>query len=216
MRIQIRVFAFVCLFASATFAAQIPLPTTLDNLLGTTDFISVSGLQFDSFEYARTGDMPPPSAINVLAITDSEGNAGIRFQGGFVDSSADGASDALIEFSVTATGPWISDAHLTGNPDLLGGEGLASVTETFIPVTTNDSISIYDNGTIEQLSDMIIFDTPVQQLQVQKDIVLLASTNSAGAAISFVDQSFSVVPEPASYAGLLLGAISLLALRRRR
>ena len=213
---QTKAIVLICVLASATFAAQIPLPTTLDKLSGTTDFVVVGNLTFSEFDYSFTGDMPPATAINVSSQTDSDGNFGIRFQGGFLDTVSVGASDAVIEFTVSADSAIITDAVLGGNPDLLGGTGLAAVTETFLPQVTNGSISVFDNGTVEQLRERIVFDSPLQTLNVQKDINLNAEAGGAGAAMSFIDQTFSQVPEPATFAGLLFGLLGLLGYRRRR
>jgi hypothetical protein len=62
--------------------------------------------------------------------------------------------------------------------------------------------------------DIIFFDPALAQVNVQKDINLIAEAGSAGASISFVDQTFSV-PEPSSLTGLLIGG-ALLLLRRRK
>ena len=209
----------IVLVASTAFGAQIALPTPLSNLLGTGDFVSNGGLNFENFTYAATGDMPPATAVNVLATTDGDGNPGLRFQAGFIDTPAPGASDALITYAVTAASAIIADAHLGGNPALLGGTGIASVTDTFLPDIVNDSITVFDNGTVEQLSDWIIFaapPAPFQQLQVQKDIILLAEAGGAGATISFIDQTYSIIPEPTSLTALVVGVLALGVLRRRR
>lgn len=220
MRNLLRYTIALCLLASSAFAAQIPLPSPLSALVASADdFVVVGDLTFDSFSYVATGDMPPAADINVLEWSDSEGNAGLRFQGGFVDAAAGGASDALIGFSVVSSGAPISDAHLSANPDVLGGTagtGLGSITETFLPEVSNDSLSVFDNGTVEQLSDSIVFNAPVGSLNVQKDILLLSAQGGAGATISFVDQTFTQTPEPAAFASLLVGLIGLGTLRRRR
>ena len=214
---QIKILTLCVLLASATNAAQIPLPTTLDALLNDTeDFVVVGELSFGAFMYGATGDMPPASSINVSAQTDAMGNSGIRFQGGFLDTVSVGASDAVIEFTVSADSAIISDAVLGGNPDLLGGAGLVAVTETFLPQVTDASLSVFDNGTVEQLTDRIVFDTPLQTLNVQKDINLNAEAGSAGAVLSFIDQTFSIVPEPATFSAAIFGFLGLLGYRRRR
>ena len=69
---------------------------------------------------------------------DNSGNFGIEFQGAFVDlPSSQGGSDAKIAYHVAVADPTkflISDAHLAGNPTLLGTTGSISVTETFLPL----------------------------------------------------------------------------------
>ena len=200
------------LLASAQ-AGQIILPTPLSTLVGTGDFVVVGDITFDSFNYTASGDMPPAATINVLEHVGIDGNPGLRFQGGFTDSTSPGASDALIEF--VAKAPAIGSARVTGNPDLLGGTGVAAVTETFLPDITDDSITVYDNGTVEQLTDVITFSSPVSQLSVQKSINLLAEAGGAGASISFVDQTFSV-PEPTGSSIVLCGLLAVAVMCRRR
>jgi len=211
--VAVTLLAVVC---STAPAAQIILPTTLDILLADEAFAVVGGFKFDNFTYSITGDMAPASAVNVLPITDSQGNEGLRFQGGFIDTPAPGASDALIGYRVM--GSAITDAHLAGNPDLLAvgtGGGVASVTETFLPDVNNDSLTIFDNGSQQRLSDRIVFGSPMQTLQVQKDVLLLAAPEGVGASMSFVDQTFSI-PEPTAAVLLGLGAALLASVRRRR
>lgn len=202
-----------------TFAAQIPLPTTLDLLLPDGEFVMVDGLKFDAFDYKFTGEMPVASKINVHAISDSNGNPGLQFQGGFLDLPGGTASDALIEFAVSSDGALISGAYLQANPDILGGtpeSGVAGITETFLPEVSDDSLSVFDDGSVEQLSDSITFKSAVAYLNVQKDILLEAAQGGVGATVSFVDQTFTLVPEPNSTLLLGIGLCIFGGIRRRR
>lgn len=207
-------------------AAQIPLSTTapfttLDQLLGDDNFAVFGDLRFDDFTYTWTGQMPTPAGVNVIPIVDTNGRPGLRFQGGFADQAGGDPSDGLISFAATATATAsaIGEAHLTGNPDLFGGDvgtGLAGVTETFIPEVTDDSITVYDNGSVEQLTDAIVFNPPLSTVHVQKSILLLSADNSAGAGLAFIDQTFSLVPEPAAGGLAILAGIGTLLARKRR
>ena len=177
--------------------------------------ISAGDKEFTDFTYAFTEDMPDATGVNVIPIEDCDGNFGIRFQGGFVDLPGGNASDALITFNVTATDPnqLISDAHLAGNPSVAGPGGFASVVETFVPVS-NEVLEIFNNGST-QLFDWVDFPAPFfRTLPVQKNI-LLSAGNSAGASISFIDQTFSQVPEPSTGLMVLLGGFVMGLLRRR-
>ncbi len=79
--------------------------------------------EFSDFSYHGGGDMPAAEDIFVKAITDADGNFGIRYQGAFVDGVGGGASDALIDFKVTAPdGKLIKDVHLAANPLVIGGD----------------------------------------------------------------------------------------------
>ena len=168
--------------------------------------------RFSDFEYAITGDMPAAEDVNVIPIQDVDGNYGIRFQGGFIDHVGGSASDALITYNVTATDPgyWISDAHLVSNvvnPD--GGFG--SIAETFLPDKSDPDDVLYVS-TDTSLTDMILFMPPQKTFMVQKNILLSAGTKAV--TMSFVDQTFSQVPEPTSLLLILTGGLSLLAFRR--
>jgi hypothetical protein len=130
--------------ASPAAASSITLddPVVLASLL-CGGSITVGDKLFDEFSYSSTGDMPKAHKVKVIPIQDSDGNFGVRFQGGFVDFYGDGPSDALITYRVTVLDPLflISDVHLAGNPDVIGKDchksykceqsGLIGVTETF-------------------------------------------------------------------------------------
>ncbi len=187
----------------------------LDELIDGGEFESGDKL-FTDFTYTAGGDMPEASDITVTDIIDGDGNYGIRFQGPFADAAGGSGSDALITFTVEATGPGrlISDAHLAGNPDVIGESGFVAVTETFLP-DAPDTISIYDiepNGQVN--SAWVYFDEPMKVLRVQKNILAFAGENSA-ATLSFVDQTFSQVPEPTSLGLLASVVLGALAMRRR-
>jgi len=216
-----------CCFATVqSNAGTIPLgdPVALSTLLFTQNSnpsIQVGDKKFDTFTFAATGDMPGAINVNVIPIQDSDGNYGIRFQGGFIDLPGGGASDALITYKVAVTDPEprrIIDAHLTGNPNLLGLTGSASITETFMP----DSplvMEIHDNGGVPKMSDSVDFPLPgFRELHVQKDILLFGG--DAPATLSFADQTFSqtgtVVPEASAAAMVLIGCVGIGAKRRRR
>ncbi len=199
-------------------------PIVLNALLDSGS-ITVGDKLFDQFSYSATGDMPAASGVNVIAIQDDDGNYGLRFQGGFVDTFGDGPSDALIAFRVSVLDPMylISDVHLAGNPDVLGPpgneSGLIGLTETFL---TDDlaELSIYNlepvGGT--QLLDWVVLTQPLQSLHVQKNIIAYADDESSVPTLSFVDQTFSqvaAVPEPSTISLLTLGIGLVWALRRR-
>jgi hypothetical protein len=187
-------------------------PVPLDSLeLGGE--ITVGDKTFTEFSYAKTEDMPDSDAVNVIPIRDDLGNYGLRFQGGFADIAGGSSSDALITFTVTSQGADITDVHLAGNPNL-NGPGLAEVTETFLPDSTSLKLNIYDNGEVSSLADWADLANPVRTLHVQKDILLRSDDGGVSATLSFVDQTFSQVPEPAGVSLLLLGLIGLIARRR--
>jgi hypothetical protein len=158
--------------------------------------------QFSEFEYHGGGDMPAAEDVFVKAITDADGNVGIRFQGAFVDAAGGGASDALIDFLVTAPeGKLIKDVHMAANPLVVGGgntAGLVSVTETFLADNDQTVLSVFDlkpgSRKLTDWADLVDADgnlAPVQQLHVQKDIIAWAQQLGSAATMSFIDQTFS-------------------------
>lgn len=195
-------------------AAVVPLSDLLQD--GAT--ITSGDKIFSNFNYGITGDMPAADAVNIETIQDEFGNHGIRIQAGFTDVAGGSSSDAIVEFDVTVApgAPLINDVHLRANPAVINGEGLASITETFLPTIDDDKLVVWDFGNGEdQLSDSLVFDTGYQTLSVQKDIILHATGDNSAVTLSFVDQTFSVVPEPASGALFLVGLMSLATLRRK-
>lgn len=202
-----------------------PAPVALSTLINNPEAsYTVGDKKFTGFSYLATGDMPPAAAVNVAAILDDAGNFGIRFQGAFVDlPSSPGGSDALINYMVEATDPLklISDAHLAGNPTLLGTQGSISVVETFLPLGQNGqyTMKIFDDESVGQkLTDQTFFNPPVKKLNVQKDILVIATPQSQTVTMSFVDQSFSqiTIPEATTVSLAVIGLLSMAGVARRK
>ena len=208
--------------AAMILGPAVPLSTYVNNQQSE---LIVGDKKFTGFGYSSTGDMPAASGVNVIPIQDDQGNFGIRFNGAFVDvPSSQGGSDALITYMVEVTNPLrlISDAHSQGNPALLGEFGSISVVETFLPLGNNGeyTMKIFDDESLPTpvLVDWVDFLPPVRKLNVQKDILAIATQNSQTATMSFVDQTFSqiVIPEPASFVLILGGCLAVAAVGRRR
>lgn len=171
---------------------------------------------FSDFSYAATGDMPFDENVNVIPFQDADGNYGIRFQGAFLDSPDPNnqGSDALITYKVAVTDPSqkISSAHVAANI-VAKGTGTGTVTETFFPELTGVGDYLRIPSDDEQLVNWIHFDPPRTWLPVQKNILLRAVESQVD--ISFIDQTFGQVPEPAAVTWLAAGLLATAARRRR-
>ena len=230
-----KTFVALCLFlsvwgtaawdATCSAATIIGTPVALSTLVVPNGTITVGDKTFTNFTYNFTGDMPPAINVNVIPITDDAGNFGIRFQGAFIDTTGvPGGSDALITYTVTAgDGRLISDAHIEGNPTRLGTLGSISVTETFLPLNQVPPyrMTIYDDQNLgTKLVDNTVF-TPIKSLNVQKDILALAKLPNEPqgpqtVTMSFVDQTFSQIPEPTAALLMLCGVMGFGFIGRRR
>lgn len=206
---------------SVAFASPAAKAALLSDLIDNNGTIVNGDKVFSDFDYLSTGQNPPADRVNVVPIVDGAGNLGIRFSGGFIDLDDNGASDALITFKVTVTDPnqLINDVHLAFNGDVVGApgtQGFVGVTETFLPTDPNVQLSVFEiqpAGTTK-LTDWADLTTPVRELWVQKDIILFAGQGAA-ATISFIDQTFSQIPEPHSI-GLVVAGIVTGLFRRRQ
>jgi MYXO-CTERM domain-containing protein len=187
------------------------------------DTIEVEGLLFDSFNYSEVGDGPAAADINVLVTHDDDGNPGIRFGGGFADLAGGGDTSIIIGYRVSVVDGadiLITDAHLTGNPNVFGEGASFSVVDQFLSGTdcggSQCTLEIFDNNDGNpQLVDEVVFPG-VSSITVRKTIELHAEENTV-AAISFIDQTYSSEPTPEPTAMGLGGlALALIAARRRR
>ena len=214
-------------FSAANFSSAATV--TLDTLLVPGATFTSGDKLFSAFTYISTPgkELPTAAQVTVTDIQDADDNFGIRMTGQWFDLPGNGASGFLVTFNVTATDPalLISDVHLGGNVSLTG-PGLASVVETFLPLFPNVILEIVDEPGETDLVDSVIFSTPVRTLPVQKDITLFAMGNGPNRAhLSFIDQTFSQVPDPnqneiaepatISMVGLLSMFLGAIYMRRR-
>jgi hypothetical protein len=213
------VAGLLCLGAGAATPAA---AASLTQLLAPGASITSDGLVFDNFTYTTSGQMPDASGVSVVAIIDALGNAGIRISGAFTDAPGDAGSDALLTYRVTSLGAPLTDAHLFGNPLVVGGPGAIAVVESLdlLPVR---QMTIFDNQFVggthsTQTSDAVTF-SPVQSISpVFKDI--LGFSQGGIPTLSFIDQTYSLraVPEPSGLVLMGTGVAGLMGVvwRRRR
>ena len=172
-------------------AGQIPLPTTLDQLLPAGNFAVVGPEPdtFSNFTYSTSPVGSPPAAAG---ITVNEFHAGIEngltFSGAFF--AAPGTTvDYAISYVVTAPpGFLITDATLSGVFSTFGGTGAVSIGETLLNAANGSTV-----GTMEissppgSTSDTINF-AGVTSIIVEKDMILFGG--SIGASVSIINQGF--------------------------
>ncbi|HEX3600613.1 MAG TPA: hypothetical protein VHU84_10755 [Lacipirellulaceae bacterium] len=197
-----------------------------DLISGAVDGVTVGDKQFSGFNYSFIGDMPQAINVQVLGFKDTDGNWGVSFHGAFLDLPGGSISDAAIRFVVDidpaalAAGNRISDAHLFMNGSGVGADSFFTVDESFLEnsKTLNAFVSTL-NGGGTQMSDSTVFDQPLTQLHVTKDILAMASNGTfLPARATVIDQSFSQikVPEPAAVLMSLIGSVALVGFGRKR
>jgi hypothetical protein len=147
---------------------------------------------------AIVGDAVDPIRAGILSIQfDATNDQGMVSDELRVNLAAFTAGSGRIDFS-----------ERVFELDALGNEiGLiGSVTQTFLP----------GGGTV--WSATIDFTHEVHAIRVKKDFVLTAPIADTVdlAALGIINQSINVIPEPASLAALGMGAVALLARRRKK
>jgi hypothetical protein len=189
---------------------------------------------FSNFNYtSASGGLVDPSAISVLTINPRPLVYGLEFQAAWSNPTPNTTLDGLLSYTVTSSGNPIIDAELYGNPDVVGGAGntpgtgLMSITESLINPSNNTvvgKLNIHDSAsyvpgqgtTHNSVSDDHIYFAPIYQLSVKKDMMFRNS--GLEPTLSFVDQTYSQVPEPGTI-GMLIGSGIpglMLLIRKRR
>lgn len=216
-----RTFAQLIAFSMVLIgSADLARATFLSDLLTPGATLQVGDLLFSNFTYQQTGDMPAADAVNVSPFTAISGDNGLMFQAAFADMLGGSGSDALIGYNVSTitAGTSISGANLAGVPTVLGGTGVMSVTESFLPTNPSDIFSIYGISPGSTVTNAgATFASPFASLNVQDGVLALAASGLPG--LSFFTPTFHVtstpIPEPASIT--LVGmAVATLAWRRVR
>jgi hypothetical protein len=193
--------------------------TTLADLAGGKS-LTAGGLTFSDFNITVTGSLDPNLAdYKVLNLSD-----GFRIAGGFAAFDAE-QGDMLLTYNVSTgcSGPActgvtspVNDIRVVFNGVAVGSHSGANAVESVssngTPIASADVFNIAGGST--QLIDAATF-VPRTNFTVDKDILVKAGAGGM-ATISFVNQEFSVVPEPGSLVLIAGGLASLLALCRKR
>jgi hypothetical protein len=218
-------------------ASPIPIPgiSTLQDLMDTGSAgIVIGDKQFYNFQYTGTsGANPAPLATQITVLQPDATIQGFRFSANW--HSAGGQNqDSLISYSVhvldSAPLDFIGpigldfDGTATGGPPSGVGLDVSTVTEKAVSLdgfSSYGTLNVVDFGPGNPSDVDSTSSTPVaglRDIRLSKDIQVRSSATSfqAGTAtITFVDNTFQQVPEPASI-GLLAMVVGGMLARRRK
>lgn len=199
-------------FAGLALLLLLPLgagATPLDSLVGTS--LSIGGLTIEFTKVQQVGGIDL-SQIELVGASDGLG-AGFDLisDSGALSVANGAAADLKLEFTV-ASGIGIDGVgnHLTAS--VAGLFSSASVSELILEAPAID-VGVFATTFGSLLSNEQSFTEPLHQLTITKNLVVSADPQGT-AAITLLQQRFSVVPEPTTAALLLLGITALAATGR--
>ncbi len=197
--------AVIGVLAGSQNAQAIPLQTLID----TNGTITQDGKVFSDFTFnvdsAQGSYIGSAAGLDVSGITLGDED-GLRFAGGiaaFSNLVANSELTVTIGYKVTAPSPiWLTDASLGFNGAVTTADASATVTENIY--ATNLLVGQLAVAAPLPLSDHQLLAGMYQEIDVLKTISVNGGRNGV-ASISFVNQTYSEVPEPATVALLALG-----------
>lgn len=190
--------------------------TTFDS----TSTCHLGNLDFSNFGYATGGtNQILASSVGIDTLT-APGNEGFLFNPAINIAGNNLSSDASFFFTVTAiNGAVLNDLFIhfngafTNNPGGVGAGTSFSETQTGGTCTPSCAVIQVTNPPPD-LTEHVVFNSPVHSLQIEKDIVASTGTNGQ-ASISIVENRFSNVPEPRMISVLMMGLLAAFGLSRK-
>ena len=114
--------------------------------------------------------------------TAPDGDNGLEFLGAFSDSGGGSGSNSLIGYNVSELtySSMITGSTISTDPSWLGGNGVVSVTESFLQSPADILYLTNDVPTNEDFAygSNLLFEHPSQSLDVRGDVFASASGNS--------------------------------------
>jgi hypothetical protein len=222
---------------SVASAAPVPLPAnaSLQDLinLNASGGIQIGNFIFSDFSFTPTSGSPTnpaPTAVQITVSTAPGPGTGLTFNS-FWQSNAGANQDGIIRYAVQVTpGLVINQVNLAFNgaaPVPSPGTS-ASVTETVSTLVLTNNVPSGPGTAIGQLTvaNSIATGTtttnnstlnvipPQTGIFVSKDVQVVSVGANGIATISWVDNTYTAIPEPATIG--LFGAMGVVLLARRR